>query len=203
MITINGVRRRDEKKGNVWFVLHQVTIFKYLRLFTTSILPYFIPLVVVEKDSKDGYQSDKQVVTSTIVVTVFVCGAFFWNIAQDYRRIKKGRIEAGIAASRLLSKPLKDWDRGEVQLWIKGGEFCKADHFTDALRPALANKMKDAKVNGEILYQFGEDIGKLVNFVGLSFGDAVFFAKEVTVLKSERPVIFRAPAEVWKRRQRM
>ena len=63
--------------------------------------------------------------------------------------------------------------------------------------------MKDAKVNGEILYQFGEDIGKLVNFVGLSFGEAVFFAQEVTVLKSERPVIFRAPAEVWKRRQRM
>ena len=43
-----------------------------------------------------------------------------------------------------------------MQLWIKDGVFCKADRFKYSVRPALAKKMKGAKVDGKILYRCGE-----------------------------------------------
>ena len=55
----------------------------------------------------------------------------------------------------------------------------RESYFSEAKRSSISDKFAEACVDGELLCQFGMDFDKLVQFMGLPFGDAVKLAEEV------------------------
>lgn len=57
----------------------------------------------------------------------------------------------------------------------------RESYFSEAKRSSISDKFAEACVDGELLCQFGMDFDKLVQFMGLPFGDAVKLAEEVSI----------------------
>ena len=78
----------------------------------------------------------------------------------------------------------------------------RESYFSDAKRSSISDKFAEACVDGELLCQFGMDVDKLVQFVGLPFGDAVKLAEEVSIVlehdtESDPFQLQSAPLELW------
>ena len=104
----------------------------------------------------------------------------------DYRLVKKRRYDAKedlVKVQGLLNKPLEEWDEDDVILWINKANMYRESYFTEAKRHHIEDKLKEAGIDGELLCKYGME--KLVNYVGLSVGDAEKVNKELTLLKRE------------------
>ena len=84
-----------------------------------------------------------------------------------------------------MNKPLEEWDEDDVILWINKANMYRESYFTEAKRHHIEDKLKEAGIDGELLCKYGSDMEKLVNYVGLSVGDAEKVNKELTLLKRE------------------
>lgn len=185
MISINQSKKRQSR--NKWYILHQRTIFRYLRLGGWCALIIYIPLLSAYSiDEGNGEQSSKTWAWYLILVGFIL--VFSLRAFVDYRLVKRRRYDAKedlVKVQGLLNKPLEQWDEDDVILWINKANMYRASYFTEAKRHLIEDKLKEAGIDGELLCKYGSDIEKLVNYVGLSVGDAEKVNKELTFLKRE------------------
>ena len=189
MISINQSKKRQSR--NKWYILHQTTIFRYLRLSGCCALIIYIPLLSAYSiDQGNGEQITKNWAWYLLLVgfiLVFSSQAFV-----DYRLAKKRRCDAeedSVKVQGLLNKPLEQWDEDDIILWINKANMYRESYFTEAKRHLIEDKLKEVSIDGELLCKYGSDIETLVNYVGLSVGDAAKVTKELTFLKREEDSI--------------
>ena len=183
MMSIN----QSKQSRNKWYILHQTTIFRYLRLGGCCALIIYIPLLSAYSiDQGNGEQSTKTWAWYLILVGFIL--VFSLRAVVDYRLAKKRRCDAKedlVKVQGLLNKPLEQWDEEDVILWINEAKMYRESYFTEAKRHLIEDKLKEACIDGELLCKYGSDMEKLVNYVGLSVGDAEKVNKELTFLKRE------------------
>lgn len=117
---------------------------------------------------------------------------FIIRVLKDLRNVKKKRDEDDEAhmkefsdISKFQNTPLYKWSQDEVLRWIKIGAMHEPDYFSEAKRLSISEKFEAACVDGKLLYDYGSDIDKLVQYIGLPFGDAVKLSKEFKQLEKE------------------
>ena len=147
----------------------------------------YIPLLSAYSiDEGNGEQSSKAWAWYLILVGIIL--VFSLRAFVDYRLAKKRRYDAKedlVKIQGLLNKPLEQWDEDDVILWINKAKMYRETYFTEAKRHLIEDKLKEAGIDGELLCKYCSDIEKLVNYVGLSVGDAEKVNKELTLLKRE------------------
>lgn len=185
MISINQSKKRQSRKK--WYILHQRTIFRYLRLGGWCALIIYIPLLSAYSIDEDNGEQSRKTWAWYLLLVGFIL-VFSLQAFVDYRLAKKRRCDAeedSVKVQGLLNKPLKEWDEDDVILWINKAKMYRESYFTEAKRHLIEDKLKEAGIDGELLCKYGSDMEKLVNYVGLSVGDAEKVTKELTFLKRE------------------
>ncbi len=185
MLLINNAKREDNKKK--WYVLNQLMIFRYLRLFAGSLLLLYVPLLSAYSiDKGNGKQESKDWVWGLVASVIVLL--FLYQAVVDVRSIKKKRKdqeEDSVKAMLFSSKPLEQWSEEEVLLWMNIRSMHQESYFTEATRSSIADKLEASRVDGEFLCQYGKDIEKLVQLVGLACGEAMKLTEELSFLNTK------------------
>lgn len=155
-----------------------------MRLLDGSLCLLYIPLLSAHSID-EGNGNQEELAWVWVLVVGFIVGLVIIRIVMDYSLIKKKRRdqkEDSLKALVFSSKPLNLWDQDAVLRWIRIGTLHQATYFSVTKRSLIAEKLEAACADGELLSEYGTDIEKLVQFVGLSFGDAVKLSKELKLL---------------------
>lgn len=188
MMLINRAKEGDQSEGERWYIRYQSKIYQYLVMAAVSILLLYFPLIhVYEVDKSYGSQSNANwlwwlvvglIAFMFIVRVVLDCR----ECAQDEETRHADSVKEFSDIYKFSNKPLNRWDEDEVLRWVRIGSMHRDSYFSETKRSSITDKFAQADVDGELLCQFGMDVDKLVQFVGLSFGDAVKLAEEVKLL---------------------
>eukprot|EP00804_Cyclotella_cryptica_P008548 CCRYP_007545-RA/>CCRYP_007545-RA protein AED:0.14 eAED:0.14 QI:299/1/1/1/0.6/0.5/6/1648/753 len=180
MMLINS-SKEDQATRDKWYVTYQVTMFRYLRLFAASLSFLYIPLLAAYSIDFGNGEQDRVTWVWALVICVIVC-LFIVRVSLDCRIMKKSRkdqAEDSLKAMVFSSKPLNLWSQDEVLRWVRIGTMHRETYFSNAKRLSIADKLEAAAVDGEILSKYGAEPEKLVQFVGLPWGDAVKLSEEI------------------------
>lgn len=183
MMLINSAKV-DEATRDKWFVTWQVTMFRYFRLFAASLSFLYIPVLAAYSIDKGNGEQYRVSWVWAVVICVIVF-LFIGRVSLDCRIMKKRRKdleEDSLKAMVFSSKPLNLWSQDEVLRWVKIGTMHRETYFSYAKRLSIADKLDAAAVDGELLSKYGADPEKLVQFVGLPWGDAVKLTQEMRLL---------------------
>ena len=107
------------------------------------------------------------------------------HMVADVRSIKKRRKDEEEKSNKAITfsgKPVNQWSEEEVTQWLKLGSMHQETYVTEATRSSIAEKLEASRVDGEFLCQYGTDIEKLVQLLGLTCGDSMKLAEEVLFL---------------------
>ncbi len=88
--------------------------------------------------------------------------------------------EDSTKARNFSNKPLNQLTREEVLCWVRRvGPMKREAYFSESKRALIAKMLEAACVGGELLVEYGGDIEKLVQLVGLTLGDAARLSEEL------------------------
>ena len=187
MMLINQAKRNDHGEHSKWYSIHQKKMFRYLRLLAISLCLLYIPFICAYTiDKSNGKQTSKRWVWGLVITIIVIL--FVIRVVKDYRIVKARQNESKESSMKALvfsSKPLILWSQAEVISWINIGAMHEESYFSDATRYRIAAKLNDACIYGKLLSELASDAEKLVQFVGLSYGDAVMLLEEVALLNGE------------------
>ena len=182
MMLINQAKKNTD--GGKWYILYQNQMFRYLCLLAISLCLLYIPFITAYSiDETNGKQTHEAWVWGLVIS--FIVVLFVIRVVKDCQNVKAGRQkreENSIKALVFSSKPLKLWSQEELISWINIGSMHNESYFSDSKRISIAEKLEAACIYGKLLCELVSDVEKLVQFVGLPYGDAVMLADEVTLL---------------------
>jgi len=112
-------------------------------------------------------------------------------LTRDYRNMQQAKSdvdEDSTKARNFSNKTLNQLTREEVLCWVRRGSMKREAYFSESKRALIAKKLEAACVDGELLVEYGGDIEKLVQLVGLTLGDAARLSEELERLPNNNKV---------------
>ena len=157
---------------------------------------FYIPLLVVYSDPTSGLQKQYQwlwylVGFSCLGVYVLYVSFKLWKAFRRDKVKKEKEAETNLReAEDVATRPIETWTTDEVSLWIKHCEELKANSkLTDDDLESISEKMKDAKVDGELLLVVCKSQERLEKSVMLPLGDACRFSSAMENLFKRRSIL--------------
>jgi hypothetical protein len=188
MMVISKAKKHGN--GNKWYVVYQQQIFNYLRMIAESLLLVYVPyLSAYSADKGNGRQ--KRVTWAWALCISVIVFMFIVRAVIDYHLIRKRKRDKevdSIKAQVFSSKPLNQWSQDEVLNWIRNGPMNRESYFAEAKRLSVAEKLENAFVDGELLSEYGADVDKLVQLIGLPLGDAAKLSQELALLNNKTDI---------------
>lgn len=179
MIIINKAKRRGNDRK--WCVVYQAEMFRYLRLLSVLLLLLYAPLLsAYNEDKGNGRQTRSR--RGWILCACFYAFIFIITLTRDYRNMQQAKSdvdEDSTKARNFSNKPLNQLTREEVLCWVRRGSMKREAYFSESKRALIAKMLEAACVDGELLVEYGGDIEKLVQLVGLTLGDAARLSEEL------------------------
>ena len=124
----------------------------------------------------------------------FLCACFYAfiliiTLTRDYRNMQQAKSDVDedtTKARNISNKPLNQLTREEVLCWVRRGSMNREAYFSESKRALIAKMLEAACVDGELLVEYGGDIEKLVQLVGLTLGDAARLSEELERLPNNK-----------------
>jgi hypothetical protein len=185
MVIINKAKKYGS--GNKWYAVSQQQIFNYLRMLAESLLLVYVPYLSAYSIDKGNGRQERLTWAWALCISAIIF-MFIVRAVRDYRLIRKRKEDKeanSIQALVFSSKPLNQWSQDEVLNWVRIGSMNRESYFSEAKRLSVAEKLENACADGELLSVYGADIDKLVQLIGLPFGDAVKLSQEMSLLNNK------------------
>ncbi|CAB9496736.1 expressed unknown protein [Seminavis robusta] len=169
---------------------HQKTIFQYLRLLGLLTTPLYIPVMVFQTDSATGEQ-DRYTwlwpLVGSLCAAVFL-GKFLRDIHLAFSKGKDNgdtpKEPVDYEQIDLSTKAVTSLTAEEVKIWMS---TCKdledVSPFDKEELSVIAHKFYEAKIDGNALLRTAADPKIMVQFVGLSIGEALNISDAFEKLK--------------------